>query len=325
MILETERLTLRPFKESDAESIYEYAKDPKVGPAAGWPAHTSVENSLEVIKNVLMVPETYAICLKDTDKAIGAIGLTIAGQGQSNIKLKENEGEIGYWIGVPFWGQGLMPEATRELIRHAFQDLNVETLLCGYFEGNNQSKRVQEKCGFKYYETYKDIHWELMNLTLTEHITRLPKDDWKNSFTYRKLEESETEKALALAWEVFQKYESPDYDETGTEEFKKCLHDNQYLNGIVYYGAFDDNTLISMVGIRKDVCHICFFFTDGRYHRLGIGTKLFYNMKTDFIGKPITLNSSPYGLPFYKSLGFKAVDNEQTVNGIRFTPMILEG
>lgn len=89
-----------------------------------------------------------------------------------------------------------------------------------------------------------------MNLTLTEHITRFPKDDWKNSFTYRKLEESETEKALALAWKVFRKYESPNYDETGTEEFKKCLHDNQYLNGIVYYGAFDDNTLISMVGIR---------------------------------------------------------------------------
>lgn len=139
---------------------------------------------------------------------------------------------------------------TERLTLRPFKESDAETLLCGYFEGNNQSKRVQEKCGFKYYETYKDIHWELMNLTLTEHITRFPKDDWKNSFTYRKLEESETEKALALAWKVFQKYESPDYDETGTEEFKKCLHDNQYLNGIVYYGAFDDNTLISMVGIR---------------------------------------------------------------------------
>ena len=323
MILETERLTLRPFKESDAESLYEYAKDPKVGPIAGWEPHTSVENSLEIIKNVLMVPETYAICLKGTDKTIGAVGLMIGGQ--SNIKLKDNEGEIGYWIAVPFWGQGLMPEATRELIRHAFQDLKVETLWCGYFEGNNQSKRVQEKCGFKFYETLKDIHWELMDDIRTEHITRLTKEDWKNSFTCHKLDESETEKALNLAWDVFQKYESPDYDEAGTEEFKKCLHDNQYLNGIEYYGAFDDNTLISMVGIREDVCHICFFFTDGRYHRLGVGTKLFYNMKTDFIGKPITLNSSPYGLPFYKSLGFKAVDDEQTINGIRFTPMLLEG
>ena len=53
MKLETTRLLLRPWKESDAESCYEYAKDPQVGPSAGWPVHTSVENSREMIKNVL--------------------------------------------------------------------------------------------------------------------------------------------------------------------------------------------------------------------------------------------------------------------------------
>ena len=53
MRLETTRLLLRPWQESDAESCYEYAKDPQVGPSAGWPVHTSVENSRETIKNVL--------------------------------------------------------------------------------------------------------------------------------------------------------------------------------------------------------------------------------------------------------------------------------
>ena len=50
MTLETERLILRPWKEDDAESLYKYAKNPEVGPIAGWPVHTSVENSREIIK-----------------------------------------------------------------------------------------------------------------------------------------------------------------------------------------------------------------------------------------------------------------------------------
>jgi len=55
MILETERLILRRWKETDAESLYEYAQDPEVGPIAGWPSHKNIEESLEVIKTVLMV------------------------------------------------------------------------------------------------------------------------------------------------------------------------------------------------------------------------------------------------------------------------------
>lgn len=179
MILHTERLILRPFDESDAESVYGYAKDPDVGPIAGWPVHKSIENSREIIRDVLAVPETYAICLKPNNKAIGAVGLMV---GNSNMELKENEGEIGYWLGKPFWGQGIMPEAVRELIRHAFEDLNVETLWCGYFDGNEKSKRCQEKCGFVYHHTNKDIHWKLMDDIRTEHITVLTKEEWKSGF-----------------------------------------------------------------------------------------------------------------------------------------------
>ena len=185
MVLQTERLLLRPWEETDAESLYEYAKDERVGPIAGWPPHTSVENSREIIKTVLSAPETYAVCLKEETKAIGSIGLMIGEQ--SNIGLPDTEGEIGYWIGVPFWGQGMIPEATRELIRHAFADLHLETLWCGYFEGNDQSRHVQEECGFTWHHTNRDIHWALMDDIRTEHITRLSKDEWLNSLTIRRL------------------------------------------------------------------------------------------------------------------------------------------
>ena len=176
---ETERLILRPWKESDAEDLYQYASDPAVGPIAGWPVHTSVENSREIIREYLSKPGTYATVLKSNNQAIGSIGLLF--DEASNISLEENEAEIGYWIGVPFWGQGLIPEAVRELIRYGFEELHLEKMWCGYFDGNEKSKRVQEKCGFRYHHTNKDVPWPLMGDIRTEHITCLTKEDWKDN------------------------------------------------------------------------------------------------------------------------------------------------
>lgn len=167
-MLETERLILRPWKASDAEDLYEYAKDKSIGPAAGWPVHTSIENSLEIIKDVLSANETYAVCLKKDQKAIGSVGLMI-GQ-SSNLKLPDTEAEIGYWIGKPFWGQELIPEAVKELLRHGFEDLKLEKIWCGYFEKNLKSKRVQEKCGFRYHHTNENLYCELIDEVRTEHV-----------------------------------------------------------------------------------------------------------------------------------------------------------
>lgn len=176
MRLETERLILRPWNEEDAGDLYAYAKDPQVGPIAGWPPHTSVENSREIIKDVLSAEGTYAVVLKEEQKAVGSIGLMTGSA--SNLDIPEEEGEIGYWIGVPFWGQGLIPEAVREMLRHGFEDLHLEKIWCGYFDGNTNSKRVQEKCGFVYHHTNENIHWELMDDIRTEHVTCMTKEQW---------------------------------------------------------------------------------------------------------------------------------------------------
>ncbi len=149
--------------------------------------------------------------------------------------------------------------------------------------------------------------------------TRLMNDPER--LVVRTLEEGETEEALTLAWEVFQVYEAPVYTAEGTEEFRRSLKDEVFLAGIRWYGAFDGEQLVGMAAIRPDRCHICLFFVDGRYHRRGIGTRLFKRIREDFPDRMITLNSSPYGLPFYEHLGFTATGREQTVNGLRFTPM----
>lgn len=174
--LETKRLILRPWEERDAKDLYRYAKDPEVGPPAGWPPHTSEENSLSIIKNVLSAEGAYAVVLKETGEAIGSVGLMI-GQ-QSHVKCPDTEAEIGYWIGKPFWGQGLIPEAVNELIRFAFEELELENLWCGYYTGNEKSKRVQEKCGFVYQYTEKDVKVSLLNEFRDDNISKLTKEEW---------------------------------------------------------------------------------------------------------------------------------------------------
>ena len=94
----TERLILRPWQESDAESLYKYARDPEIGPIAGWPPHTSVEDSLNVIRTVFSAPETYAVALKETGEPVGSAGI-MSGEGLHSAEMKADEGEIGYWIG----------------------------------------------------------------------------------------------------------------------------------------------------------------------------------------------------------------------------------
>lgn len=176
MTLETERLTLRPWKISDAESLYLYAKDERVGPPAGWPPHGSVAESEEIIRTVFSQDGVFAVTLKGQDSAIGCIGL-IRGAA-SNFPIGDDEGEISYWIGVPFWGQGLIPEAMREIIRYGFEELNLRNLWCGYFDGNEKSRRAQEKCGFRHHHTNPEQYFPLTDDRRVEHVSRLTKEEW---------------------------------------------------------------------------------------------------------------------------------------------------
>jgi len=179
MILETSRLNLRPWKETDAENLYELAKNPHVGPIAGWPIHTSVENSLYIIREVLSTEYTYSVTIKNEGKAVGSIGLMIGEK--SNLGIGADEAEIGYWIGEPYWGHGYIPEAVCELMRYAFEEISILTIWCGYFDGNQKSKRVNEKCGFRFHHTEHDKFWPLINESKTQHITCFMREEWRGS------------------------------------------------------------------------------------------------------------------------------------------------
>lgn len=177
MTLETERLILRRWEEADAEALYAYARDPDVGPIAGWPAHTSVEESRGVIKNVLNGKECYAVCIKPEARAVGCIELKL--NGHTDLTERDDECEMGFWIAKPFWGNGYIPEAAEALLRRGFEELGMRQIWCAYYDGNEKSKRTQEKIGFRYRRTSKDVDVPLMHEKRTGHVNSMTKDGWQ--------------------------------------------------------------------------------------------------------------------------------------------------
>lgn len=175
--IETDRLLLRPWRDSDAEALFRYASDPQVGPIAGWPPHESVEMSRTVIRDVLSAPETYAMVLRTASEVVGCVGLQT--DSPTKVRPELGEAEVGYWIGVPLWGQGLTPEAVRALIDHAFEELGCTLLRCAHFDGNHQSRRVMEKCGFTYSFTNPNVACELPGGQRDEHVTELARAQWE--------------------------------------------------------------------------------------------------------------------------------------------------
>ncbi len=142
--IRTGRLILRPWRQDDAEDLYKYASDPQVGPAAGWEPHKSPEDSLDILKTVLMRENTWAVTIEGSDEPVGC-----AGYFPSRAEGARGEPEIGYWLGRPFWGQGYIPEAVRALAGRCFQE-GAERVWCSFSPDNLRSRRVAEKCGFGY-------------------------------------------------------------------------------------------------------------------------------------------------------------------------------
>lgn len=146
MRLETERLILRPFEAGDAEDLFSYAQDPRVGPPAGWKPHESLEESRKIIRTVFSEPGVFAVVHRQDGRVIGSAGFT----GRHRKEAGGPDDEIGYSLDPAYWGRGLIPEAVEELLRYGFEDLGLHTIWCDHYDGNQKSKRVIRKCGFSF-------------------------------------------------------------------------------------------------------------------------------------------------------------------------------
>lgn len=151
IVLKTERLILRPWTMDDLDDFYEYASVEGVGEMAGWPHHTSKEGTEKVLESFINNREVFAI--EYQGKVIGSLGVH---EGKAFPELEALSGnEIGYVLSKAYWGRGMMAEAVKKVIGYLFTEKQNDYLLCGYFDFNAQSKRVQEKCGFTPYRKLK--------------------------------------------------------------------------------------------------------------------------------------------------------------------------
>ena len=177
MIQKTNRLLLRPWHEEDAEDLYTYAKDPDVALPAGWPPHVSVAHSREIIRTILHKPTVWAICRAD-NVPVGNIHL------DPDTPLREDNStcELGFWLGKPFWGQGFVPEAAEAILRLAFAEYGMQTVLCGYYDGNAQSRRVQEKLGFVRFRTDTVQTAGSPPQIRAVHRTKMSRDMWEKRY-----------------------------------------------------------------------------------------------------------------------------------------------
>ena len=185
VVLETERLILREWNENDLDDFFEYASNPDVGPRAGWNPHESKEVSQEILKHFIDEKKTFAIVYKENNKVVGSLGVEYYGLEEKLSEFFLYQGRsIGYVLSKEYWGRGLMPEAVRAVIDYLFNELDYDFLLCGHFDTNDRSRRVQEKCGFKPYrklvfETKRGIPEPGVEMLLIN-----PKKDIKFEFSH---------------------------------------------------------------------------------------------------------------------------------------------
>ena len=149
--LTTDRLILRPWLESDLADFHEYASVDGVGQMAGWAPHRDMEESRQILSRFIAGKRTFA--LEHNGKVIGSLGIEHYNENFYPEFDRLRVREIGYVLSKDYWGQGLMPEAVRAVIGYLFDTVRLDCVMAGHFDWNLQSRRVIEKCGFRYCKT----------------------------------------------------------------------------------------------------------------------------------------------------------------------------
>lgn len=175
----TDRLIIRPWRIMDSSDLYEYAKSELVGPNAGWKPHESEKESKEIITMFINNDDSYAIVLKEENKVIGGIGLHNSKPDVSLEYLKQRE--IGYVLNPKYWGNNYVPEAVKALLEYGFNEMNLDLIWCGHYDFNNNSKRVNEKCGFKYKFTRKEKLERLDNIEVNVLYYSILNDEYEKN------------------------------------------------------------------------------------------------------------------------------------------------
>lgn len=172
--LHTQRTILRPWSLEDLDDFYEYARVDGVGQMAGWLPHESKETSKMILDDFMSEKKTFAI--EYEGKVIGSIGIEEYNEKELPELDQKRGREIGFVLSKAYWGLGLMPEAVREVIRYLFEEIDLDVIVCAHFIRNQQSARVQQKCGFHFIKETQTK--TLCNTVEDEYVNLLWKQEW---------------------------------------------------------------------------------------------------------------------------------------------------
>jgi RimJ/RimL family protein N-acetyltransferase len=142
--LETARLRLRPYSDADIPELLPLIGAREVAATTLRIAHPYTEQDARAFFALAQEPDKIwlAITLRADGRQIGGVGL--------RLDLQHQHGELGYWLGVPYWGQGYATEAAREMLRYGFEDLELHRICASHFRHNPASGRILLKLGMHY-------------------------------------------------------------------------------------------------------------------------------------------------------------------------------
>ena len=282
-MIETERLILRHWHEDDAEALYKYASDGRVSELALWPRHTSVMMSRQVIAEYFSPnPHCFAMVLKETGEPVGCIGLVPPGE--EHHPVAHAEYEIGYWIGYPYWGQGMTTEALAAIVGYCRSCLQLKSVLITTDSRNIASQRVAEKCGFRFMENYEfdGLASKAFRLNLLTHNLEI-----------KHIHNNKTEFMDLLL--------------TGDESEEMVC---RYLKeGSLYVGFYNGTAVAVTVTTENDdnSVEINNLAVATLYRRHGIGRRMLEYVEQLHPGRTFRLGTgeTPSTLRFYRSCGYR--------------------
>jgi RimJ/RimL family protein N-acetyltransferase len=157
LVVETQRLVLRPLELGDADALYALASDPEVAKMMSWDAHKDRAETVAFLERMIAARNegtSVGWAILEGGTPIGVI--SIDGIRWEFRAWRVDRAEMGYWLGRPHWGKGLMSEAATAALRFAFETLGLHKVTIGCVEGNDASRKIIEKLGFRFLALFQD-------------------------------------------------------------------------------------------------------------------------------------------------------------------------